>query len=278
MNAQLRRSDVLSAKAGAVRSQVAKNNAMVQLQSTTVVAPRTGIVTLKYLEEGTIIPPGTSTFAQGTSLVQIADTTTMFVECSVDEADIANIRDGQPVRLIIEAYPGQTFEGNVKKIFPAAETANALTTVKVRIQVQSGSESGKSKTKAVLRPGMNASCEFLQFAKKGVLIVPQQAIKRESGKTMVRVKSNDPLKPTDREVKVGETGNEGVEILEGLKEGEEVVIAEIDLRAMRDRQAKMDQAQQGGGFGSSTKGGPSQSRATSGGSGSTSGAKSGGGK
>lgn len=271
MNTRLRSQDVVSAQAGAVRSQVAKNNAMVQLQSTTVVAPRTGIVTLKYLEEGTIIPPGTSTFAQGTSLVQIADTTTMFVECAVDETDIGSVRIDQPVRLIVEAYPGQSFDGVVKKIFPAAETANALTTVKVRVQVVSqvprGDGGGKSKGKVVLRPGMNASCEFLAFIKKDVLIIPQQAVNREGGKVTVKVKSNDPKKPTVKEVKVGESGNDGVEVLEGLSEGDEVVIAEIDLRAMRDRQAKMEQVQQGGGFGSQAKGGPSQSRATSGGGG-----------
>jgi len=279
MNAQLRSADILSAQAGAVRSQVAKNNAMVQLRSTTVVAPRDGIVTLKYLEEGTIIPPGTSTFAQGTSLVQIADTTTMFVECSVDETDIGNVRLGQPVRLVIEAYPGQTFDGTVKKIFPAAETANALTTVKVRVQILSSTPVAQRKDKKssqqILRPGMNASCEFLQFSKNDVLIIPQQAVKRENGKTTVRVKSSDEKNPVEREIKVGESGNEGIEVLEGLKEGEEVVIAEIDLKAMRDRQSKMDQVQQGGGFGSSAKGGPSQSRASSGGAG---GAKMGAGK
>lgn len=269
MNIQLRRADVLSAKAGAVRSQVAERNARVQLEGTTVVAPRDGIVTLKYLEEGTIIPPGTSTFAQGTSLVQIADTTIMFVECSVDEADIGTVKIGQPVRIVVDAYPGQSFEGTVKKVFPAAETANALTTVKVRVQIGAATKSEREGTdkKLILRPGMNATCEFIQFTKKSVLIVPQQAIKRDGGKTTVQVKSGDPKKPSVREVKVGSTGNEGVEILEGLKEGEEVVIAEIDLKAMRDRQAKMDAAQQGGGFGSSNRGGPSQSRASSGGSG-----------
>jgi len=287
LNVQLRQQDVTSASAGAVRSQVAMQNAKIQLDSTTVVAPRTGIVTMKYLEEGTIIPPGTSTFAQGTSLVQIADTTQMFVECTVDEADIGNVRIDQPVRIIVEAYPGQEFDGTVKKIFPAAETANALTTVKVRVQIignapkaaklpegAGGGGNGKrarhddgKPAQVVLRPGMNATCEFVQFSKKQVLIVPQQAINRDGDKVTVRVKTSDDKNPEVRTIKVGASGNEGVEVLEGLKEGEQVVVAEIDLKAMRDRQAKMDAAAQGGGFGSSTKGGPAKSLATSGGSG-----------
>ncbi|MBL8064474.1 MAG: HlyD family efflux transporter periplasmic adaptor subunit [Chthonomonadaceae bacterium] len=302
LNVNLRRSDIATAAAGSVRSQVAMKNAKIQLDSTTVVAPRDGIVTMKYLEEGTIIPPGTSTFAQGTSLVQIADTTTMFIECSVDEADIGSVNLGQQVRIVVEAYPGTTYKGSVKKIFPAAETANSLTIVKVRVQIEGketsesnpGAKSsrqgivagakgerngtGQKRSETVLRPGMNATCEFIQFSKKDVLVAPQQAIKREGGKTTVRVKSADPKKPTVREVKVGVSGNDGIEILEGLKEGEEVVIAEIDLKAMRDRQAKMDQVQQGGGLGSMNRGGPSQSRASSGGSGGGGGARGGSGR
>ncbi|MBS1713388.1 MAG: HlyD family efflux transporter periplasmic adaptor subunit [Armatimonadetes bacterium] len=282
MNISLRRSDVASARASAVRSEVALRNARVQLDSTTVLAPRDGIVTTKYLEEGTIIPPGTSTFAQGTSLVQIADTTQMEVECLVDEADIASVRVGQPVRIIVEAYPGQTFDGSVKRIFPAADTAQSVTTVKVRVTVKGPSKSsgdvrngggpegrgeggGKpsGKSESVLRPGMNATCEFIQLDKQAVLTVPQPAILREGGETYVRVKTGDPKKPEKRPVKLGAVGNESIEVVDGLKEGEEVVVAEVDLRAMRDRQTKMQQQQQGGGgLGSLNKGGPSSSRAS----------------
>jgi HlyD family secretion protein len=278
---EVRRADVQSASAGAVRSRVAMDNALTQLKDTTVVAPRDGIVTVKYLEEGTIIPPGTSTFAQGTSLVQISDTTQMFVECNVDEADIANVRIGQQVRVIVEAYPGRLFKGTVRKVFPAAETNQALTTVRVRVEVvgeeeapkssRPGRRGGGSVADAPLRPGMNATCEFIQLKKDDVLVVPQQAVKREGDKTFVEVKTSDPKKPVQREVKTGASGNETIEILEGLKEGEEVVVAKIDLAAMRERQEKMKQVEQGGGFGSMNRGGPSQSRASGGGGGRASG-------
>jgi hypothetical protein len=87
----------------------------------------------------------------------------------------------------------------------------------------------------------------------------------------VEVKTSDPKKPVQREVKTGASGNETIEILEGLKEGEEVVVAKIDLAAMRERQEKMKQVEQGGGFGSMNRGGPSQSRASGGGGGRASG-------
>jgi HlyD family secretion protein len=275
----VREADVQSASAGAVRSRVAMDNALTQLKDTTVLAPRDGIVTIKYLEEGTIIPPGTSTFAQGTSLVQIADTTQMFVECNVDEADIASVRIGQQVRVIVEAYPGRLFKGVVRKVFPAAETNQALTTVRVRVEVLGEEEArravrsgrGSPGAEAPLRPGMNATCEFVQLRKDNVLAVPQQAVQREGDKTYVEVKTSDPKKPLRREVKIGASGNETVEVLDGLKEGEEVVVAKIDLAAMRARQEKMRQVEQGGGFGSMNRGGPSQSRASGAGGGRASG-------
>ena len=263
LNVKVRQIDIQSAQAGAVRSQVTLKNAQVQLDSTQVTAPRDGVVTLKYLEEGTIIPPGTSTFAQGTSIVQISDVTQMFVECAVDETDISTIRVDQPVRVVVEAYPGKSFPGLVRKIFPAAETANSITTIKVRVEITDLAKARAEKTP--LRPGMNATCEFILLQKENVLIIPSQAVKNEGESTYVLVKSSDPKKPERREVKLGEEGNDGVEVLEGLKEGDEIVIAEIDLASLRDRQERMEAQQQPGGLGSSRSGGPSQSRAGGGG-------------
>jgi len=247
-NNRIREKDILAALASTVRSRVSKENAKVQLDSTTVLAPRDGVVTTKYLEEGTIIPPGTSTFSQGTSLVQISDTTTMFADCTVSEVDISSIKVGMKVRTILEAYPGDPLDGVVIRVSPAAVTNINMTTVKVRVKLF------PSKNPDVkLLPGMNANCEFIQLSKPNVLLLPQQALKREKGKTTVRLKTSDPLKPKTVEVKVGEMGNEHIELVSGLKEGDEVVVAEINLAELREVQRKMQEAMQGGGL---TGGGP----------------------
>ncbi len=245
INDRLRASEVSAAKAGTVRSRVQLENAKVQLESTTVLAPRDGVVTLKYLEEGTIIPPGTSTFSQGTSIVQISDVTRLFVECAVDEADIASVKEGQSVRILTEAFPGEYLDGVVTRVNPSATTAQNITAIKVRVEIKSGYKIG-------ITPGMNATCEFITMKKPDVLTVPAQAVQREDGKSYVRVKGSDPKKPVRREVKVGESGNDGVEILDGLKEGEEVVIGEINLRELKEIQQKMVEAQQGGGLAGGT--------------------------
>jgi len=241
LNVLIRQSEIQAAKASTVRSKVSRDNAKVQLDSTTVVAPRSGVVTLKYLEEGTIIPPGTSTFSQGTSIVQISDVTRMFVDCAVDETDIGKIRVGQPVRILTEAYPGRQLPGVVRRINPAATTEQNITAIKVRVEILNFG-------KLDLRPGMSATCEFILLAKPNVLVAPAQAVRNENGRTYVKVKTADPKKPAERDIKVGATGNDGVEVVEGLKEGEEVVVAEIDLAQLRETQQKMLEAQQGGGL------------------------------
>lgn len=241
LNVLIRQSEIRAAKAGTVRSKVSRDNAKVQLDSTTVVAPRSGVVTLKYLEEGTIIPPGTSTFSQGTSIVQISDVTRMFVDCAVDETDIGKIRVGQPVRILTEAYPGRQLPGVVRRINPAATTEQNITAIKVRVEILNFQ-------KLDLRPGMSATCEFILLAKPNVLVAPAQAVRNESGRTFVKVKTKDPKKPVERDIQVGEAGNDGVEVVQGLREGEEVVVAEIDLVQLRETQQKMLEAQQGGGL------------------------------
>lgn len=374
-NVQLRRADLQNAQSSAVRSRVSAQNAQQQLEETTVTAPRSGVVTQKYLEEGTIVPPATSAFAEGAQIVEIADTSKMFVEVNVDESDISAVKIGMPVRIAVEAYGQRRWRGVVRKIYPSAVNQNGVTNIRVRVEVVSeeagsgrgggrpgmgggapsgapgagaaaggpgaGAAAGRAGGSAtsrqaerggrpegaagqgrapgqggapggaagagrqrpsaegtsspdlpatgrpgagatgaprtggtpggnrqgggagapganaprstamadqVLKPGMSATCEFIQIEIKDVLLVPQQAVQREEGKTYVRVKSSDPMKPERREIKLGELGNDGYQVLEGLKEGEEVVIAEINLQQLRERQQRIEQQQQGGGF------------------------------
>ena len=250
-NEALRQADIHAAVAAERHNEVAVTNAKVQLDSTTVVAPRDGVVTLKYLEEGTIIPPGTSTFAQGTSLVQLSDVHKMYVDCTVDEADIAAVQMGQKVKVTTEAYKDKPVWASVTRVSPAAVTLANVTTVKVRVQLEANAAK-----KIRLVPGMNATCEFITMSRVNVLKVPSQAIQGDGDQTFVLVKSADPKKPEKRMVKTGKSGNDDVEILDGLKEGEEVVTATIDVQeAARIQQALLD-SQQGGGL----AGGNRQSR------------------
>ena len=228
------RSELKAADAAIIRSRVERDNAKVQLDSTTVLSPRDGVVIQKYLEEGTIIPPGTSVFSEGTSIVQIADVSTMYVEVQVDEADIAAVKVGQVVNVRLESEPQAPLAGRVSRVNPGAVTANGVTQVKVRVEV-------KSNGKAKLMPGLNASCEFIQREKKDVLMIPAQAVKREEGKTLVELMLKDN-KTQMKEVKVGVMGNGNLEVLSGLGEGDLIVTSKIDNRQIEEQQRRMEEA------------------------------------
>ena len=94
--------------------------------------------------------------SSGQNLLQIGDTSKMYVDVTVDETDIAAVEEGQNVDVAIEAYPGMPFEGKVIRIDPQAVVLQNVTSVHVRVEVDNSVP-----TFALLKPGMNATCEFV---------------------------------------------------------------------------------------------------------------------
>jgi len=213
--------DIKSAMSSIVKNKAQVNNARVQLNYTTVTAPRAGVILQKYVEAGTIVTSGKSSFAgtgAGTSIVQLGDLSRMFVLASVDEADIAQIEVGQQVDITLDAYPDEIFEGKVTKIDPQTVTEQNVTTVPVTVEIENPD--------ARLKPGMNANCEFIVERRENVLVVPTDAVKEDNGKYTVQVVKDGKL--VTRRVEVGLAGDETTEIVSGLKEGEDVVTSIIE--------------------------------------------------
>ncbi|HAH87708.1 MAG TPA: hypothetical protein DCL60_10110, partial [Armatimonadetes bacterium] len=216
----IKAADIQSAGAQVVRNKASVDNARIQLNYTTVTAPRDGIILQKYVEAGTIVTSGKSSFAgtgAGTSIVQLGDLSKMYVLASVDETDIAQVRLGQTVDVQIDAYPEQRFTGKVTKIDPQTVTDQNVTTIPVKVQVVNASPT--------LKPGMNATCNFIVEKRDNVLLVPVEAVKERSGRHFITVLQGG--KQVVRPVKTGLEGDETVEITAGLREGELVVTAVI---------------------------------------------------
>ncbi|MDI6827232.1 MAG: efflux RND transporter periplasmic adaptor subunit, partial [Armatimonadota bacterium] len=195
-------------------------------------------------EVGTIITSGRSSFAgtgQGTSIVQLGDCSRMFVLASVDETDIAKVEVGQAVDITLDAYPDELFEGKVTKIDPQTVVEQNVTTIPVTVEIENPD--------ARLKPGMNATCEFIIERKENVLVVPTEAVRDEDGKYTVTVIKNG--KQIERKVEIGIAGDEFTEIVDGLKEGEEVVTAVVERQAASQQGTRSGQARFGGpmGFG-----------------------------
>lgn len=227
---RLRQADVASGTAQVARAQAQVDNARTMLDYTTIRAPRAGVILSRFVEQGTIITSGRSSVAQGTDIVLIGDLTNMFAEVSLDEVDVASVRLGQPVSIRLDALPDDSFRGRVTRINPEAVTLQNITTVLVTVEI--------ANPDARLKPGMTASCDFLVDRVTDTLYLPSRAVIEVSGDRVVTVLEDG--EPVEVPVQVGLVGDERTEILEGLKEGTEVVLLG-PAGASQDRAERMRQ-------------------------------------
>lgn len=218
---RIRQGDIIQANSQVQRSQSSLNNTRTQLGYTTIVAPRAGVVTKKYVEEGSIVTAGRSSFSgsgSGVGIVDIADVSRMFALVNVDETDIAQIEVGQDVDVTVEAYPDELFAGKVTKIAPQSVTDQNVTTIPVTVEIDLPDQR--------LKPGMNATCDFITGRATDVLMVPGEAVKETDGGNTVTILVKD--KQITRKVETGLVGADNIEIKRGLREGEKIVTAVIE--------------------------------------------------
>lgn len=199
-------------KAQLEQAQANLDYAKVQLEYTKITAPITGIVASVSTQEGETVAASFS----APTFVTIIDLERLEVWAYVDETDIGRIKENQNATFTVDTYSDTDFEGIVTAIYPKAviqdNVVNYVSTLKIT--------DFKEK---ILRPEMTVTVTIYLEKKENVLTVPNNAIKREQGKTVVTVLDNDG-KMNQRTVKTGYSSNGYVEILEGVREGEKVVI------------------------------------------------------
>jgi len=178
-----------------------------RLDYTTIRAPITGLVTEKHVETGDII-------GNQTRLFTIADIDTMVVRVQVSELDVVQLRAGDPVSVLLDAYPGQPLTGRIRRIFPTADPATRLVPVEVAIR-QDGQR--------LARAGFLARVELALGNRENVLLVPASAIVGDAGSSAVFVVEDGTA--YRRAVRTGLNSEGRVEILSGVKEGDPVVVA-----------------------------------------------------
>ena len=170
-------------------------------------SPTTGDVTSKSVVNGQFVEAGDELF-------RIADHTRMWVIAEVAEADIGDIAVGTPATVTLRAFPNQPYDTQVGFIYP--EMRNLETrTVPVRIVLDN--KDGR------IKPGMYADVVFRPGEKNApVTAVPASSV-IDSGTRQVVLVAKGEGKFEPRKVKLGRTGGGYVEILDGVKEGDEVV-------------------------------------------------------
>jgi len=212
-----------SAKLKQARAEVMESQASLQqleeeLSYTTIVAPMDGVILSRDVEMGDAVSSILVLGSTATLIMTEGDTSQVYVQGKVDEADIAHVYMGQPARIKVESFRGRLFYGKVTKIAPMGVEKDNVTTFEVRVSINNpGGE---------LKANMTANAEIILNEHKGVLTVPEDAVIYDS-------KQNAFVDVPDRHQKdgfrkipvtVGLSNGSVTEIVSGVKEGEQVVL------------------------------------------------------
>ena len=189
-----------------------------QLSYTTIVAPMDGEILSRDVEIGAAVSSILVLGSTATLVMTEGDTSEVYVQGKVDEADIAHVYMGQPARIKVESFRDRLFYGKVTKISPMGVEKDNVTTFEVRVSINNAS--------GELKAQMTANAEIMLDEHKGVLSVPENAVSYDKDKNATVDVPDKSKKDGTRKVavKVGLSNGSVTEILSGLKEGDQVVL------------------------------------------------------
>jgi HlyD family secretion protein len=207
---------VLAADVAAAEAQVRNSSAQAaaardRLGETPITAPIAGIVARRSVQIGQTVIGGLT--GGGTPVMTIADVRVIQAAVSVDEADVAQIKVGMPVRVTADALPKQTFTGKVTRIAPQAVVVQNVTQYEVIVEIEN--------PQRALRLGMTVDAEFVVTGRENVLLVPAEAVRGQDAKVIILVEG-ETLTPVV--VETGATDGRQVEIVRGVEAGQTVYL------------------------------------------------------
>jgi HlyD family secretion protein len=212
---------VLSAKEKQAQAQVEQDKANLaqleeQLSYTTITSPIDGVVLSRDVEIGDAVSSILVLGSSATLIMTLGDTSQVYVKGKVDESDIGKVYLSQPARIKVESFKDKTFYGKVTKIAPMGVEKDNVTTFEVRVSINNpGGE---------LKANMTANAEIILEEHKNVLQIPEGALIYDKDKKSY-VQVPDPgAKDGMRKVAVNVGIGAKTEVLNGLKEGEQVVL------------------------------------------------------
>jgi HlyD family secretion protein len=206
------------ARAQVLQAEASLKQLEEQLSYTTIVAPMDGEILSRDVEIGAAVSSILVLGSTATLVMTEGDTSEVYVQGKVDEADIAHVYMGQPARIKVESFRDRVFNGKVTKISPMGVEKDNVTTFEVRVSINNAS--------GELKANMTANAEILLDEHKGVLTVPENAVSYDKDKNAsVDVPDKSNKEGTRKvAVKVGLSNGSVTEIISGLKEGEQVVL------------------------------------------------------
>jgi len=217
---------VSAAKAQVSQAEAALRISETNLRYTRIISPVNGIVVSRNVDIGQTVAASFQT----PTLFNIAqDLTKMQIDSSVAEADIGKIRVGQPVEFTVDAYPDSPFNGSVSEIRNAPITVQNVVTYDVVVKVEN--------PELKLKPGMTANVSVVVSSKKGVLRMPNAALRfrpsekrdmtkqKEKGSGVWVLENKNPKRIA---VTTGISDGMYTELLSGeIREGQEVIVESL---------------------------------------------------
>jgi RND family efflux transporter MFP subunit len=168
---------------------------------TAVKAPFAGLVAERLVSTGDYV-------TRGVKVATIVRIDPLRVELTVPEQYLARVREGQPVRLSVDAYPGETFDARVRFVSPSLKTDQRALTIEAIAPNADGR----------LKPGLFATALLQQPQPAPALLVPAGAVETVAGTPRVYIVAGDRVE--ERIVTTGETVGDRVEIVTGVNSGE----------------------------------------------------------
>jgi len=220
-----------AAEAQITQAEAALKYAETNLRYTKILSPVDGIVISRNVDVGQTVA---ASFQTPTLFTIAQDLTKMQVNASVDEADIGKVKVEQPVTFTVDAYPEITFNGKVEQVRNSPTTIQNVVTYDVIIEV--------ANPELKLKPGMTANVTIIVAQKKGVLKIPNSALrfsppkldkkKEEKGLGVWTIK-NGQLQHIP--VVIGISDENFTELIRGnIREGEEVIVETLSTKAKKE--------------------------------------------
>ncbi len=178
----------------------------------TIRAPFDGVVTTRYVHQGTLIQKGTTAQTQATPIVRVMDLNRVRIIVAVPESEVAWITQETPVRITVDALPGESFTGTVTRYAMALDPETR--TMPTEIEMANPNHQ--------LYPGMYAHVTFTLESMPNRLTVPRQAVREVNGGREILMVENGAVKAVT--IQTGYEDALLVEVTKGLTGTEQVII------------------------------------------------------
>lgn len=210
---------VAEARAQVAQAKAAADRAAEDVANATIRAPIRATVLSRDVEVGSPVSSILNLGANATLVMTLGDIDQVFVRGKVDEADIGRVRLGQTARIRVETFKDKVFNGRVTQISPMGVEKDNVTNFEVRVSIENP---GKE-----LKANMTANAEIVLEEHPGALIIPEAAVTYDAQKNaFVDLVAPDARNGRQKvPIKVGIGNGTKVEVVDGLKAGDRVVLA-----------------------------------------------------